>query len=213
MIEATTTKQIVQVLAEFDPATVYEAAGKRGMIDPSIRPAWPGAKLCGRVVTVQCPPADNLGLHHAVTVAEPGDVLVANVSSFMAAGAWGEVLTEAALARGIAGLAIDGCVRDIEAIAALRFPIFSRGLAIGSCTKTQPAVINRPITFGGIVVRPGDIILGDSDGLVVVDQDCTDAVYKGARARREAERKIIGGLRAGKTTVELLSLAPFDSRK
>ncbi len=207
MAQATTeTRQIVEALAAFDPATVYEAAGKRGMVDPAIRPAWPGAKLCGRVVTVQCPPGDNLGLHHAVTIAEPGDVLVATVSGFLMAGAWGEVLTEAAVARGISGLAIDGCVRDIVAIEALRFPIFSRALAIGSCTKTQPAAINCPITFGSVAVRPGDFILGDADGLVIVEQDAIEAVYASARARNEAERAIIGKLRAGKTTVELLGL-------
>ncbi len=202
----TATKEALESLAAFDPATVYEAAGKRGMVDPAIRPAWPGAKLCGRVVTVQCPPGDNLGLHHAVTIAEPGDVLVATVSGFLLAGAWGEVLTEAALARGIAGLAIDGSVRDIAAIEMLRFPIFSRGLAIGSCTKTQPAFINCPITFGGVLVRPGDCILGDADGLVVVEQEAIEAVEAAARARNEAERTLIEHLRAGKTTVELLGL-------
>ena len=200
------TQQFVEALAAFDPATVYEAAGKRGMVDPAIRPAWSGARLCGRAITVQCPPGDNLGLHHAVIVAEPGDVLVATVSGFLMAGAWGEVLTEAALARGIAGLCIDGCVRDIAAIEALRFPIFSRGLAIGSCTKTQPAAINCPITFGGVLVRPGDFILGDPDGLVVVEQEAVEMVCASARARHETERRIIAGLRSGKTTVELLGL-------
>jgi 4-hydroxy-4-methyl-2-oxoglutarate aldolase len=123
------------------------------------------------------------------------------------AGAWGEVLTEAALARDIVGLAIDGCVRDIVAIEALRFPIFSRALAIGSCTKTQPAAINCPIMFGGVLVRPGDCILGDADGLVVVAQEEIETVQACARERNKAERGIIDRLRAGKTTVELLGLA------
>ena len=112
----------------FDPATLYEAAGLRNMVDPTIRPAWPGAKICGVAATVQCPPGDNLMLHQAVAAAVQGQVIVANTGSYLLTGAWGEILTVAAQAKGIVGLAIDGAVRDIEAIAGLRFPIFSRAI-------------------------------------------------------------------------------------
>src|SRR3972149_1124155 len=92
---------------EFDPATLYEAAGRRGMVDPAIRPAWPGAKVCGIAASLECPPGDNLMLHLAVAAATPGVVLVANAGGFLRAGAWGEILTVAAQAKGVAGLVID----------------------------------------------------------------------------------------------------------
>ena len=155
---------------QFDPATLYEAAGQRGMVDPAIRPAWHGAKVCGRAVTVQCPPGDNLMLHIAVANAPPGSIIVATVGGYLSAGAWGEILTEAARTRGIAGLVIDGAVRDIDAIEALRFPVFSRGLAIGSCTKERAGQLDGPIQLGGATVCSGDLIFGNADGVVVIEQ-------------------------------------------
>jgi 4-hydroxy-4-methyl-2-oxoglutarate aldolase len=192
--------------ADFDPATLYEAAGRRGMVDPTIRPAWSGAKVCGRAVTVECPPCDNLMLHIAVANAPAGAVIVATVGGYLLAGAWGEILTEAALARGVAGLVIDGAVRDIDAIEALGFPIFSRGLAIGACTKERPGTVDAPIQFGGVIVRSGDLVFGNADGLVIVEGDRIDEVYDAAVNRRTRESEIIMKLRQGRTTIELLGL-------
>lgn len=193
-------------LADFDPATLYEAAGHKGMVDPTIRPAWRGAKVCGRAATVECPPSDNLMLHIAVANASSGVVIVANAGGYLRAGAWGEVLTAAAQARGIAGLVIDGAARDMEAIENLRFPVFSRGLAIGSCTKERAGKLDVPIQFGGVTVHPGDLVFGDADGLVIVDRDRIDEVYEAAVRRRTKELDIIRKLREGKTTLELLGL-------
>lgn len=196
----------IERLAEFDPASLYEAAGQRGMIDPRIRPAWPCARVCGPALTVQCPPGDNLMLHVAVAHAPAGVVLVANVGGYELAGAWGEILTAAAQARGVLGLVIDGAVRDIEAIEAARFPVFSRGRAIGSCTKERAGRFNVPVTIGGVVVSPGDVILGDGDGLVVVDQTQILEVHLAVERRREKEKQLIAELRNGRTTIELLGL-------
>ena len=193
----------------FDPATLFEAAGREGMIDPALRPAWRGAKICGVAATVHCPPGDNLMLHLAVAEAEPEVVLVANVGSYLLAGAWGEVLTVAAQARGILGLVIDGAVRDIDAIERLGFPVFSRGLAIGSCSKERPGTLNEPVQIGGVVVRSGDIIVGHSDGLVVVDQNRAEEVCENATKRQQREADMIDQLRQGRTTVELLGLSGF----
>ena len=204
----------VERFVQFDPATLYEAAGRKGMVDPAIRPAWHGAKVCGRAATVQCPPCDNLMLHIAVASARPGVVIVATVGGYLLAGAWGEILTEAARARGIAGLVIDGAVRDIDAIEAVRFPVFSRGLAIGSCTKEKLGQLDTPIELGGSTVRSGDLIFGNADGLVIVEQDRIDEVYEAAAARRRREAEIIGKLREGRTTMELLGLAdPRETKK
>lgn len=196
----------VERFAGFDPATLYEAAGLRGMVDPTIRPAWAGAQVCGLALTVVCPPGDNLMLHHAVASAPPGAVIVATLGSYLLTGAWGEILTVAAQARGITGLVVDGAVRDIQAIAQHRFPVFSRGLAIGACTKERIGKLQVPIVLGGVTVCPGDLILGDADGLVVVESARVEQVYEAALARQRREAGLMEQLRAGKTTLELLKL-------
>ena len=192
--------------ADLDPATLYEAAGRSGMVDPAIRPAWHGARVCGPAFTVACPPGDNLMLHVAVAQAEPGVVIVATADGYVMAGAWGEILTEAARARGVSGLVIDGAVRDIDAIEALRFPVFGRGVAIGSCTKEKTGMLHEPVQLGGITVRSGDLVFGNADGVVIVEQDRIEEVYKAAISRRTKESEIIRLLREGRTTMELLGL-------
>jgi 4-hydroxy-4-methyl-2-oxoglutarate aldolase len=194
-------------LAGFDPATLYEAAGRTGMVDPSIRPAWLGARVCGRAIAVGCPPGDNLMLHIAVANAASGTIIVATVGGHLQAGAWGEILTEAAIARGLGGLVIDGAVRDVEAIEALQFPVFSRGLAIGSCSKERRGTIDAPIQLGGVTVRSGDLVVGNVDGVVVIAQDRIDDVYAAAVSRRQREAELIAELRQGRTTLELLGLS------
>jgi len=194
----TISTEVIRQLAEFDAATLYEAAGQRGMVDPSIKPVWLGAKVCGPAVTVSCPARDNLMLHHAVAIAEPGSVLVASAERYQYAGAWGEVLSVAAQARGIAGLVIDGAVRDMEAITERRFPVFSRGLAIGACKKEQIGTLQEPIDLGGVIVRSGDIVVGTGDGVVVLDVATIEQVLRSAIARRERESEIFRQLQAGK---------------
>ena len=200
---------ILDRFSRFDEATLYEAAGQRGMVDPAIRPAWPGAKLCGFAVTVVCPPGDNLMLHRVVALSPAGSVIVADAGGYLRAGAWGEILTVAAQSRGIRGLVIDGAARDMEAIAALGFPVFSRGLAIGACTKKQKGVLDCTINLGGQVIHPGDIIVGGADGIVVINQDQVEAVYHAALERQNRESAIMKELREGKTTMELLGLSRF----
>ncbi|HLJ60754.1 MAG TPA: RraA family protein [bacterium] len=202
-------ERVVDQFIGFDPATLYEAADHQGMVDPAIRPAWPGARMCGIACTVVCPPGDNLMLHHAVAAAGPGMIIVATLGGYLRTGAWGEVLTVAAQARGVAGLAIDGAARDIEAIAERRFPVFARGLAIGSCTKERFGSLDIPIEFGGLIVRPGDIVLGDSDGIVIVAKERAEQILEAAARRRLREAEIMAELNKGKTTIELLHLPPL----
>jgi len=202
-------ESIVEQFVGFDPATLYEAAGHQGMVDPMIRPAWPGARMCGIACTVVCPPADNLMLHHAVAAAKPGIIIVANLGGYLRTGAWGEILTVAAQAKGVAGVAVDGAARDIEAIAERRFPVFSRGLAIGSCTKERFGSLDIPIQFGGVIVHPGDIVLGDSDGIVIVAKERAEKILEAATRRRLREAEIMEELNKGKTTLELLRLPPL----
>ena len=209
----TISSALIRQLSEFDAATLYEAAGQQGMVDPAIRPMWPGARVCAKAITVRCPPRDNLMLHHAVAAAEPGTVLVASAQQFTYAGAWGEVLTTAAQARGIAGLVMDGAVRDIEAISERRFPVFSRGLAIGACKKEQLTTLNEPVEIGGVIVRPGDVVVGTADGVVVIAQASVEQVLGAAVARRDREKEMFRQLAAGKTTIEILGLPQLAEKQ
>jgi 4-hydroxy-4-methyl-2-oxoglutarate aldolase len=119
----------------------------------------------------------------------------------------------AAQARDIAGVVVNGAVRDIEAIAQHGFPVFSRGLAIGACTKERLGELNVPLIFGDAIIRPGDIILGDSDGLVVIEREHADSVYQAAVSRRDREQEIIAELRHGKTTIDILDLPKINDQE
>lgn len=188
-------------------ATVHEASGRKGAVDPAIKAIRRGLRLCGPAFTVQCAPGDNLMLHKALEKALPGDVLVASVGGYPEGGYFGGLMAVSAVARRIGGLAIDGCIRDSEEIVALGFPIFSRGFCIRGTSKSVSGLVNHPTVFGGIVVQPGDLVLGDDDGLVVVARNEAEAVLEKAVQRVEAEAKKAAQLRSGVSSVELNKLA------
>jgi 4-hydroxy-4-methyl-2-oxoglutarate aldolase len=187
-------------------ATLGESGARR--MRSRIRPVWSGAEVAGPAVPVRCTPGDNLGVHVGVTVAPPGSVLVVDVGEERELGFWGEVLTTAARARGIAGLVIDGCVRDVDALAAHGFPVFSSGVALTGATKEMPGSVNRAIVAGDVEVEAGDWIVGDVDGVVVVSRADVDAVLDAAQARTTKEAGLFEALQAGRTTIELLDLDP-----
>ena len=197
---------IGDALLRHGTATLGESGARR--MRSRIRPVWSGAEVVGPAVPVRCTPGDNLGIHVGVTVAPPGSVLVVDVGEERELGFWGEVLTTAALARGIAGLVIDGCVRDVDALAAHGFPVFSAGVALTGATKEMPGSVNREVVAGDVEVEAGDWIVGDVDGVAVVPRDALDEVLAAAQARTEKEAGLFDALRTGKTTIELLGLDP-----
>lgn len=194
-------------LTGFGAATIHEANGRHGMLDPSLRPLWPGARVCGPARCVRCGIGDNLALHRALAVASSEEVLVVQTGNDVRHGAWGEIMTVAALERSVAGLVTDGAVRDVAEIERLRFPVFAAGIAVGGCDKLDPGSIDAPVVVGGITVSPGDIVVGDADGVVVVAADRAEAVARAAAARDAHERDLIDRIRAGATTYELLGLS------
>lgn len=189
-------------------ATVHEAMGRRGALPSAIKPVAATMRVCGPAFTVDCPPMDNLSLHHAIYAAKPGDVLVVRVADHYEAGYWGEIMGVAAQARGLAGLVIDGGVRDSRELAAIGFATFSRGLCIKGTTKHGGGRLNGPVAIGGVVVEPGDLVLGDADGVVVVPQAEGPAILAKAVQRVENEARIMEQLRGGKTTLEIYGLKP-----
>jgi len=155
---------------------------------------------------VGCTPGDNLAVHVAVTKAPRGSVLVVDVGRVADRGYWGEVLTTAAEAAGLAGLVLDGGVRDVAALEAHGFPVFSSTIALTGATKDKPGTVGVPVQVGGVLVSAGDWVVADVDGVTFVPDGALDDVLAAGRAREEKEAGFFDALRAGSTTVELLGL-------
>jgi 4-hydroxy-4-methyl-2-oxoglutarate aldolase len=178
-------------------ATLHEVMGKQGAMTSDIRPVWPGSFVVGSALTVKSRPGDNLMLHKAVSVAKPGDILVVDVDGYSEAGIWGEIITAAAQEKGIVGIITNGTVRDSMPIQRMSFPMFSRGLSMKGTTKMTPGTINHPVTVCGVTVNPGDIVLGDNDGVVVVPLEKAREVLAHAKQKETDEAEVIRRIRQG----------------
>ncbi len=185
------------------PATIHEAQNRTGALDPTIKPVKPGLTLCGPAITVSCSPGDNIMLIAAINVAQPGDVLVVSAGGNRPQGGFGEVLATACMSRGIAGLVIDACVRDGAAIREMGFPVFSTGLAMQGTVKETLGAVNQPIVLGGIVIRPGDIVSGDDDGVVCLKREDITRIGTLGREKEAKEAEIMAALRGGGNILEL----------
>ena len=196
---------LVADLVALGSATLGESGARP--LRPGLSPVWPGARTAGPARPVRCAVGDNLEIHHAVAAAAAGEVLVAVVDGEPEHGWWGEVLTVAAMARGVAGLVIDACVRDS---AAHRGPRGSRsGRPASRCPaprKVTRGQMGAPIDVRGATVAPGDWVVADEDGIVVIDGDRLDAVRDAGRGRAEREARMFEELGQGRTTIELLGL-------
>lgn len=195
----------VETAAGIQPATLHEAVGKIGALPSELKPVDSHFKLCGPAFTVHGPGIDNLWLHRALMLAQPGDVLVACVSGAHEAGYWGEVMSTMAKQRGLAGVVIDGCVRDGSLLADIGVPVFSRGLCLKGTGKDFGAIgwINAPLLIGNVTVFPGDLIAGDGDGLVVIPRAQIPAAIEGSRQREAQEVEILQRLRQGEASLDV----------
>jgi len=196
---------VIETARTLPAATLHEAGGKIGALPAAIRPVAPGFRICGTAITVHSPGGDNLWLHRALVLAQPGDVLVVYTSGIYEHGYWGEVMTTAAKVRGLAGLVIDAAVRDADLLEQIGFPVFSRGLSIRGTGKDYGAIgwINEPVMIGNVTVNAGDLIVGDRDGVVVIPRTrAADVVEKAARREAE-EAAICKRIEAGETTMQI----------
>lgn len=205
-------KDLYEALRALGSATVYEAQGAKGAFDSGMKPIDAASRLVGPALTVDIRPADNLMLHYALLKARPGDVLVVDAKGFVEAGPWGDVLTAAALKAGVAGLVINGAIRDASVIVEMGFPVFCRGLSIKATGKVQPGKVNVPICIGDVMICPGDIVVGDRDGIVIVSPDEAESVLESARARETKEEGFRSAIEQGVSTAELLGLLPTLER-
>jgi 4-hydroxy-4-methyl-2-oxoglutarate aldolase len=201
-------RSLIEAFRDLGAATVYEAAGRSGSVDPAIKPLARGVRLLGPAITVRCHPRDNLMLHKALQIAQAGDVLVAATDGYPQAGYWGGLMATSAMARKLGGLALDGCIRDSEEILRMGFPIFCRGTCIRGTTKSVLGSVNHSILFGEVVVNPGDLVLGDDDGLVIIPQANIETVLAASRKRVESETQKAAVLAGGVSSVEFNKLEP-----
>ena len=194
---------MIHELSKFSTATIHEALGKSGNLPSAIKPIARGMKVCGPAYTVQTIACDNKIIHRAYANAFSGDVLVVHCSDYYEAGYWGDLMSLGAKTKGIAGLVIDACVRDADDIEAMNFPVFSRGLCVRGTASLEGGTLNAPIVVGGVTINPGDIIVGDRDGVVVVPKELLAETIEKAKAREIREESIREQLRQGKTSIQI----------
>jgi len=197
--------ELVASAAKLPTATLHEAAGKIGALPSVIKPVAPQFKFAGSALTVHSPGGDNLWLHRGLEVAQPGDVMVVFANGAHGHGYWGEIMTTMAKVRGMAGLVIDACVRDGVLLGEIGFPVFARGLCIQGTGKDFGAIgwLNHPVLIGDVVVHAGDLVVGDTDGVVAIPQARAAEVVLAAHKREADEAAILKRLEAGETTMQI----------
>ncbi|MEV7634612.1 4-carboxy-4-hydroxy-2-oxoadipate aldolase/oxaloacetate decarboxylase [Pseudarthrobacter enclensis] len=200
------SENAIERLSKFSSATVHEAQGRKGALSSRIKPIDRSMSFCGPAVTVVCAPRDNLMLQVAIHYAQKGDVVLVSAGEYEEAGTFGDVLGNAMKAKGVAAMVTDSGVRDTKDLIELGLPVFSGSVCIKGTVKETIGPINHPLVFGDEIVYPGDVLLGDADGVVVVRKDEIEEVIKLSQARVDAEDELIRLYKAGGTTIELCKL-------
>lgn len=187
-------KEVVEAFRGLPVANIDDNTGRISAVDSSIYPLNPKSRLLGTAFTVNAPAGDNLLFHAALDMAQPGDVIVLANKGSMSRSLCGEIMSSYAKSRGIAGIIIDGCVRDSYTLSQMDFPVYAKGVTPNGPYKNGPGEMNFPVAFGGIVINPGDIIVGDSDGIIAIQPAGALEIAKKAKAYHEGEEKQIQGI-------------------
>jgi 4-hydroxy-4-methyl-2-oxoglutarate aldolase len=196
----------VRLLGELGVATVHEAQGRTGLMRPYMRPIYPAARVSGSAVTVLCQPGDNLMIHAAIEVCRPGDVLVVAPLSDSTDGMFGELLGVSCRAHGVAGLIIDAGVRDTAELTAMQFPVWAKAISAQGTVKASAGSVNVPIVCAGAMVNPGDVVVGDADGVVMVPREAASEIAKLGEQRRDKEEKTRERLSKGELGIDFYGL-------
>jgi len=198
--------KVIAALGELGVATVHEAQGRTGLMRPSLRPIYPTAKAVGSAVTISCQAGDNLMIHAAMEWCQPGDILVVTTTSESTDGMFGELLAVSARAHGVVGLVIDAGVRDVADLTAMNFPVWAKAVSAQGTVKATAGSVNVPVVCGGAGVRPGDVIVGDADGVVVVLRAEAAEVARLGAERVAKEEKSRARLRQGELGLDFYGL-------
>ena len=197
---------VIRKLGEFGVSTTHEAQGRTGLMKPYIRPIYPDARIAGPAVTVSSHPGDNLMIHAALEVCRPGDVLVVATLSDSQEGMFGELLATSCRARGVAGLVIDAGTRDIADLTAMKFPVFSKAISAQGTVKATAGSVNIDVVCAGATVHPGDVIVADADGVVVIARKEAAEVARLSEERLAKEKKNRERLRSGELGLDIYGL-------
>ncbi|TCV65951.1 4-carboxy-4-hydroxy-2-oxoadipate aldolase/oxaloacetate decarboxylase [Neorhizobium sp. S3-V5DH] len=197
----------VAALSRHSVATIHEAQGRLGALSSRIKPVDRAMSFCGTAFTVKCAPRDNIMLQVAIHYAKAGDVIVVSAGEYEEAGSFGDVLANACLAKGIAAVVTDTGVRDTADLIKLGLPVFSLSVCVKGTVKETLGQINADIVVGDELIRPGDVVRGDADGVVVIRREDAAAVAVKSQQREEAEAGYIAAYKAGNTVIEVSNLA------
>ena len=197
--------EILRAASKISAATMHEAAGKIGALPSYLKPISSGMKICGRAYPVKGPSGCNLWLHRAIAKAKRGDVLIADIGDDKEFGYWGDIMGTSSITKGIAGLVIDGCVRDQFELEEMGFPVFSSGLSIRGTEKKfdGKGSLEEPITIGNIAIEHGDLVLGDNDGVVIIPANQVEDSITKSIEREDKEDATKKRLRDGETTMAI----------